>query len=881
MLDLSSLLRLALVIPVVLLLPGVAVLGLIPASSPTARPSGLVEAVWRVVIVSLVLTGWVALVLAEFGVFRLITLLLIVVVVCVGAWLFRNLALAPAPPLPMDMPSIGQWITNPSGALTRPTRHDLVPLAIFLLALTVFAGPHETIRGATAPASYLAVGAQVARTGSLTLREPGLASLDPNDAALFLWEPPETPGIPIRFPDFYLIDRANGVSVPQVFPLYPVWLAIFFSLGGIWAALWSLPLWGALGVLGVYFAGRWAVGAWPAALGAVGLTLLAPQVWFSRYPASETFTQMLLWAGLAGATVYLNAAAAPRWGVLAGLALGGVVLTRIDTPFVLAIPAGMVAWGVWRRLGSHSLVSAVQATLAEYVAFLLPVTLLTVHAAVHMLFLARPYLMSTARALPVVLPLIYLAAVGGLGLLGVLVWYGRRGGFKRRALADEAGAAGRRQHEQMLRLAFAVGIIALGIYAYFIRPAFGQPLTWSNWYSGNVVASPHLSLIQLGWYLSPVGVALAILGAAWAVYRAPGRWVWLTLTVGLFFAILYLYNPINNPRHIYVVRRYVPAVLPAFTLFGGYLLAWIAGVGPASLGARWTFARLARLVVALTLVGVALVDILPLTQAVTAQREEAGAVAQLDALAAQLEPDAILVFTDTNPMGEGAIFGVPLQFIYGRESYILQGPSAPERLSGLLNRWQQTDRPVYVFTGDQALPDWPDLGFQPIRLARLHMPSLESVFDHPPTTWFNQSIVVAVYRIGPPTQPMLSRVDIGEVDGQAVVNGVYHREIVDGISYRWTNGDATFRVPWRPDAKTLRLRLAANSSLAVDVSLNETPLGRVTAQPGFNEYRLPLPAGLTPGSLARIRLVSPTFVPSSSDTRQLGVQVDWLEMTSE
>ncbi len=880
MLDLAALMRLAL-LPVFLTLPGATLLLALPASrDPDAQAVGPVEAVWRAVMASVVLTGTVGLVLAELASFSLARLAALMVggsLALLGwaAWRDRRPTPREARTQPSALAPQPSALSPQHSVLT--TQH-VIPLALFLLALALFARPHETVLGGEDAGVYVAIGAHIADGGGLVLREPLVAALSPEEQALFLQPIPETPGTPLRFPGFYATDPARGVSVPQFFPFYPVWLAIFYAAGGVWAALFSVPLWGALGVVSVYFAGRWAFGIWPAALGAALLAVLATQVWFSRFTTSEALTQALIWTGVAAFAAYVASDHPPRLGWLAGLTLGAVLLTRIDTPFFLALPIGLILWLIWRR-------SVVQRPSSAF-HFFLPISLLTVLALAYAATFAAPYVASTALVLPTLRPL--LLAVAGGGILVVLTVLAFR--LARRAAPGQPAASSRRYSPPSAfrlpraapRALLALAIVALGLWAYFVRPLLGQPLSWSTWYTGTVVAYPHLSLVQLGWYLSPAGVLLAIAGAALAAYRAPARRVWPILAVGLFFAVLYLANPLNNPKHIYVMRRYAPVVFPAFTLFAGYAVAWIgrrtAFDKPPTTGQGCLAAALAMLLLALAV----LVGVGPPTRVVLAGRQFAGAVGQVASLAGRFEPDAILVFQDKLAGGMGGVLGTPLQFLHHYTALSLQDGADAATLARVIQRWQDQGRPVYVLLGDEATwPEAPGVPLTPLSRVTLDLSALEESFDHAPTRWLPYRPSVAVYRVG--GADASRRIDVGAVDQAALARGFYAAEGDGGQDFRWTKGDAVVRLPYGGGAVTLRLRLAApgDAPVPVDVFLDDSPLGRLNVAPGFHEYSLPLPAAVaparvSPGRVAHIRLVSPTFVPGQGDTRTLGILVDWV-----
>jgi 4-amino-4-deoxy-L-arabinose transferase-like glycosyltransferase len=157
----------------------------------------------------------------------------------------------------------------------------------------------------------------------------------------------------IYLPGFFVSDNGAHTVIPQFYPLHPIWLALAYGVGGIWADLYMTPLWGMLGVLALYFAVREAFDHRLAAVSAALLALTPTQVWFSRYPTSEVLTQFLLFSGLWAFARYIRRG--ENWAaILAGVALGEVMLTRVDMYFLLGVlPIYAAYLHLQRRLNRH------------------------------------------------------------------------------------------------------------------------------------------------------------------------------------------------------------------------------------------------------------------------------------------------------------------------------------------------------------------------------------------------------------------------------------------------------------------------------------------------------------------------------------------------
>lgn len=81
--------------------------------------------------------------------------------------------------------------------------------------------------------------------------------------------------------------------------------------------------------------------------------------------------------------------------------------------------------------------------------------------------------------------------------------------------------------------------------------------------------------MRVGWYLSPLGMLLAIVGAALWWRRGLSQASWLFLVAGIastcFFARL-SYGT-TDLTYIYILRRYIPLSYPALSLAMAYAIA--------------------------------------------------------------------------------------------------------------------------------------------------------------------------------------------------------------------------------------------------------------------------------------------------------------------
>jgi hypothetical protein len=162
------------------------------------------------------------------------------------------------------------------------------------------------------------------------------------------------------------------------------------------------------------------------------------------------------------------------------------------------------------------------------------------------------------------------------------------------------------RRRRALAWTLATLIVAAGVYGYALRPSLEydrvsasatapgglHPTTDYAKYlaalqraegdavDGSRTYAEH-TLRWMGWYLGPPGVVLALVGFALLcgelVLGRRRRALPFALLLGTF-ALLYLWTPfILPPDHIWVMRRFVPVVLPGFAI-----------VAVAALGRLWT-----------------------------------------------------------------------------------------------------------------------------------------------------------------------------------------------------------------------------------------------------------------------------------------------------
>lgn len=665
--------------------------------------------VWfQALLFSALFTGWLGVVLSQIGALSLAALL-----ACSAVY----------------TGALALW-NGHRGRLAWPMRAPVdrsVWLVVVLVALsaTLFFHPHEFLFGGADAGVYVNLGRNMAKTGSWLIDDPEIAALDPAlYPALFREQLPSAPTRFLQFPGFYLDDNVPGRIIPQFYALHPVWLAIFDMLGGLKASLFATPLWGVLGVVAVYFTARKLFGTRVGFIAGLFLALTATQVWFSRYPTAEVLTQFLLFGGLY-ALAHYTIDQSPWMGLLAGLALGQTTLVRIDMYFIVALP---LCYALYLRLRRELHI----AHLFFFLSFLTEVA----YSLFWALSQSRPYFLDLygfgLRALP--LPVIL--GVGVPALVGYIFldrWVGRHPHWSQTFAP----------YWRWALTALAVFVVIAALYAYFVRPFVEDTSkTWNYWYGGHKIpyVEPY-NLIRLGWYLSPLGLVLAVAGV-WRVLRKPVDVpTMIFMGVGLFFSFLFVYRTYNNPHHIYVMRRYVPAVIPfLMTMAAVALEPWLACGGRV----QWIGAATAVL-----LSGWLAYD----ARFVIPHVEYRGAMAQFERFTAVLgkSDNTIILFNDDLPVSSGAQLGTPLHYLYDYTVFDLQESDVdPASMLPQIQRWQRDGWRVLLAEGSHRMEDFlRELSLTPLVDFEFNLPVLEGSYQHFPREIQQRSIPVRVYEIAP------------------------------------------------------------------------------------------------------------------------------------
>jgi hypothetical protein len=828
---------------VLFLVPGLVFLSLLGRRYRERLPAD--EALYLVVAASVASAAWVALVLAEAGRFSLVGAAIILALVSAVAALLGRRRLS--------------W----SLSLPRRASEVLPAAALLVVAVSLQAHPSEYLVGGRDPGTYVAAMGLIARTGGIVYVDPVVQSIPKEDVELF-YRHPENPDFSWgRFMGFPLERPDTARVFPEFFHLFPAFGAYLFQAMGVKGALATPVVFGVLGTLGVFFACRRIVGPAAAFLGAGLLSLNVIQVWFARYPVSEPVSQFLIFLGLLAFSHWEREDDGALMGVLAGAALGLSLLVRIDSILVVA------------PLGLYLLVRRAHGDLRwrPAVALLVPFGLLAVHAGFHAAFWSRKYFLDVANR-PYWKQPVAVWVMAALVAAGALLVAGRLGPRLVQRLET---------HGDALRSGTIALLATLSLYAYFLRPSLSawaggdgnnkaDALAHPGWLLAldfrRLAAHDAGAFFRLGWFVTPLGLALGVLGLALAIRRWRSRYLFPVL-LALTFSAFYFYKIRVYNDYFFALRRFVPVILPFLLVFAAFALTRLA--------ARRRGLQFAAAGLVLFLASSYLRETLPVSRHV----DWKGAVRFVNDVSRRFGPDDVVIFEQFKTIH---LLSLPLWAVHGVNILELaRFDPDPERLQHLIRAWRGRYRNIYFVHTYRTnlcgtfLQRVEDYSFSSVEWER--------TYGRPPEKAEGRSLRFTVSRVVLPEElqvPPLPEVVIGGSD-DFQVSGFFDKEGGGDLTYRWTGSCASVYLPGaRPGAKvTISVSAGKRPGTAkppvVGVSVSGQPIGTFLATPVWTDHVLRLPSPLPSGPPV-LRFDVPSWrpvnvLPGSDDVRDLGVML--------
>lgn len=714
-------------IPIIFYLPGLVIFNAFINESTVVTGA---ERIFLRILTSILISGLIGLIIAEIGLFSLINLLIIVAAMTGSiAYIYRRkIAIKCRPPVHID-------------------RSLIALILIVLLSAMVYLSPSPYILGDRDPGVYVNTGINIAKTGAILVHDTYIDSIDPEIQDL-LYFPDfifRDIGYNYQYQGFFITDQSTGEVTPQFYYLWTIWIAISYAMFGLDISLYITPLFAILSVFGIYMAASAMFNRNVGLLSSLLLSISYAQIWYAREPATEIFTQFLIFSGLF--TFIIFAKSRDRYmGVLSALCFGEALLTRIDSMYLI-IPLALYFGYKWIT-GSIK---------KDHAYFLITFALMGLLAGITAVVISTPYTLFSAKSVLAGAGQ-YLSSPGtvfiGSSLLMMMV-----GGLY---LARGAIPSPDKDLMRYARHAMILVITACILYGYFIRP------------EGNIPGDSY-NLVKLSWYLGGlIGILLAGAGCMHIIYKKPCPEVMLFVGIFLVYAFMYIHSAMIAPDHPWWVRRFVPVVLPAAIICISYVI---------DLTGKLNTGKYGRLVISAAII---VLTILPSAYADTrliGHTQYENMAVDVGEIAEMMKDNGPIVY-NRNYYSNKIV--TPLHYIYGKDSVVLNRTLlTPELVSGHLLK----DQKMYVldFYSDEDIFDngnevltytvrWPVTQYDKwTPYLYFYLPGESRIMEHT----FNIEVVECLD-------------DWNE--SLASDDAWYDLEVWNGIPTRWQSNNATIRV---------------------------------------------------------------------------------------
>jgi len=849
----------ALALVLLLLVPGLVTLAALGQKQDKRIQLDLPEGICLVLLIGVVVIGWISMVLAEVGAFSLPLLLVVTGLYVAAVTALRR----------------GRLL-SPFRGWTVRWRDSALIGALLILAGFLFLRPFEFVTGGSDPGVYVNTGVNIARTGSILINDTDVRNLPAEDRGTLFGEPPKPWAVGSRHIGFYLRDFSGTVE-PHGFHLFPVWIAVLYSLGGLRSALYAAPVFSVLAVLALYCLGKRLFNPWVGLLAALFLTINAGTLWFARYPAAEMVTQYLFLAGLWTFLLLLDAPSKP-FAILSGLTFGLVHLAKIELFF---LPVVLFLYFVWVWLRGRF--------RREYAYFLVAYLLVLGQAFVHASFIATTYALgalgfSAPSLLYGASAVANIAAFPGATLFNiafVLHWKIAAGllcvvaasliAAKMRWRQVDAVLAGIARHERKLRITAACLVALVLVYGYYVRPLLGSPSALP-FPMRLLQVGDTMSLVKLALLTTPLGLMVMGIGLFLVLSEEKRKGLLLVLCCGLAEGAVLLYSGFITPLYFWAARRELPVFLPLAMLCIGYAL-WVFHDRMAS-ALKW----IVPVALGLAILGSQVRASFPFLW----HNEYGGAIDKTNELASAFPDNGVLLFEWST---EAVRYATPLQYVFGKTAFLVPATSAADpRLADLVSHWQQDGRPVYWISSlQQTRMQLPGQKAIPLGSYSFVLPEAESTPDRLPQKIGEAIAVFDVYQLQAGKEPEKRTLASAEI-GDRNQEGFYEPErSPEGGTLHWTKGDATVTLPAvNGNDRSLVLKMGGARPVGVPhgtttVYLNGIRLADLVLTNSLRTYVLPVPAEAQTGNVWVLRLETTTWNPAragvSKDDRDLGMQV--------
>lgn len=738
----------------------------------------------------------------------------------------------------------------------------IIGIGVFIILTLLFCQPTEYYFGGRDPGIYTSTAVQISRLGRLKVEDPLIQGLRDNYSGVFI-------DSSLKFMGVFTERQGNTYYTnPQFFHAYSAWLAAGHRFFGFDGFLYMTPILALISMLILYavVSSLWSkrAGFWTVIL--LGLNIA--QIWYARGPYSEILSQLVMWFSILLIVQAWENKNVPI-AVLAGLAAGTALLARLDN-ILIAVPVG---------LSLIFILAYDKGKLGRWIwAFILSLGTIYVIFVSYALKFNQNYasdLLIKQSPVPDSFSLEKLFLVlGALAIVGVIIVILLRNQWGR--LIEWA-----KSRRKPIAFGIGIGMIFLFGWLYFIRPLNPNPDLLPE--GGRTFREE--SLIRLGWYISPLGIVLALGGFIDFIYHKFRKQHIFPILFMLTFCILYLYDPRIYPDHFWAVRRYVPIIIPTFTIFMAYGIERIS---------QLTIGKTKLRPLSLAVAALLCIFLIKEARPFLNYTEYKGSRQGMEELASHFDENDIIIAWDAHFASRLA--GTPLYFMYGKNVLTLRGTFNGENLARFIEDKKAEGWDVYFLLSSEDT----NIVGHPFHLVYedsvgFRLNSTEVTVDRKPKNTSSWVWKVNIYE--PVAGPMSWEdgiIDIGNPqDVNYRIEGFYGAENNGQEDYRWSGPRAVVEVALPEEYNpSLIKRLTVRGrhllppdtpSEEVEVIINGQSIGSIDMGEEFKEYTLEMPEKLLEGEdKITIEFLTNTWKPQElgmgADTRDLGFMLDYVQI---
>ena len=311
-------------------------------------------------------------------------------------------------------------------------------------------------------------------------------------------------------------------------------------------------------------------------------------------------------------------------------------------------------------------------------------------------------------------------------------------------------------HRDSIAIVAAITVAIAYLAVWAIRPAVMHPRSTPSQFLADLQKAGGLPLdsartyaedtfIWLSWYLGPVVIALAGIGAAVAVariIRRPSATYLLVLSVAGIETVIYAWNPAIAPDQIWAMRRFVPAAMPLLVLLAALAVAVISSLLASQAGSLAGKAAVS--------VGAAGMILFPIATTLPVRyfQPEANFSAGITESCRAIGPKAAIVVAPSDVLAEENISA--LRSWCNVPVAMLTRPFTAAQMKYLADQWRAEGVTLWIFGSAPAFVTSSAPGLTPSQLVSVVSPrDLEMTLGRPPSSYVPNALDIYGSRVAP------------------------------------------------------------------------------------------------------------------------------------